>query len=226
MPGTRVVRPIVRSFSARFAREAALHVRAGGHAVLWEKPNVALLVLPLPDDEDDKDLAYWSILDLGKKRYTTEKTGPFKNLATTRVPRDCNEIVRHRAERDSIFRGPTRTVTFDCLECGACCKDNAVILFDEDVERFEEAGRGELGKKPWAVRSDGKLVLKLTKDKRCFHLAGDNKCGIYAIRPDACSTFPVASECCLYAREEELGVVDGERPARIISSSRPKTASA
>ncbi len=202
-----------------------MHVRGGGHAVVWEAPNVAVLVLPLPNDDDPMDLAYWSILDLGKKRYAAEKKGPFKGLATTRVPRDCAEIVRHRAERDSIFPGPTRTVVFDCLACGACCKDNAVLIFEDDIERFEKGGRGDLAKKPWAVRRDGKLVLKLAPDKRCFHLAGDNKCGIYSIRPDACSTFPVASECCLYAREEELGIVDGERPARIIAKSKADAAS-
>jgi len=52
-------------------------------------------------------------------------------------------------------------------------------------------------------------VLVLRKDKRCKHLADDNKCGIYPIRPDACSTFPVGSECCLSAREEEMEIVDG-----------------
>jgi Fe-S-cluster containining protein len=53
------------------------------------------------------------------------------------------------------------------------------------------------------------VVLVLAKNKDCKHLARDNKCGIYALRPDACSHFPVGSECCLSAREEEMGIIDG-----------------
>jgi Fe-S-cluster containining protein len=84
-----------------------------------------------------------------------------------------------------------------------------VELDDVDVERFEKGGRPELARPPFARRRDGALVLLLAPDKRCKHLADDNKCGIYALRPDSCSKFPVGSECCLSAREEELGIVDG-----------------
>ncbi len=52
----------------------------------------------------------------------------------------------------------------------------------------------------------------LAKSKDCKHLGSDNKCAIYAIRPDACSTFPAGSECCLSSREEEMGIVDGLGP--------------
>ena len=54
--------------------------------------------------------------------------------------------------------------------------------------------------------------MTLLKSKDCRHLGKDNKCAIYAIRPDACSEFPVASECCLFAREEEMGIYDGVAP--------------
>ena len=219
MPGTRVRRPIVRSFTARFQREAARHVRAGGHAVVWETPDRALLVVPAPENEDT-DLGYWSILDLGKKRYQIEAAGCFRGLATTRIPRDCHEIVRHRVERDSALTGPTRNMILDCLACGACCKDNEVVLFDVDVARFRDAGHDHLATRPWARRKDGKLVLVLAKDKRCLHLGKDNKCDIYAIRPDSCSTFPAGSECCLYAREEELGIIDGQKKRTATSSRR------
>ena len=110
--------------------------------------------------------------------------------------------------RDSVHPGPTRELELDCLDCGACCKDNRVELDDADVARFERAGRGELARPPYAKREDGSVILVLRKDRRCKHLAEDNKCGIYAIRPDACSTFPAGSECCLSAREEEMGILD------------------
>jgi len=207
----RVVRPIVRQFQARFVREIDAHVRAGGHAVVWESEKRAHLVLPPPKDDDEKDLALWSLLDLGKSTWTVIPSGKLRGLARSPVPRDCFDIVRARAERDSAFPGTKRTVDLDCLECGACCKDNEVILYREDVARFRKAGREDLLKAPYARKKDGKLMLRLLRSKDCKQLGADNKCAIYSIRPDACSTFPVGSEPCMYSREEELGLVDGVR---------------
>jgi Fe-S-cluster containining protein len=212
----RVTRPVVRQFKARFTREIAQHVRAGGHAVVWENPKRASLVFPAPKKEDDHDLALWSLLDLGKSRWKVIEQGPLRGFGTALVPRDCVEIVRHRAERDSIHEGALREVDFDCLACGACCKDNEVVLYDVDLDRFRKGGRADLTKPPYARRKNGKLVLTLLRSKDCRHLEADNKCAIYAIRPDACSSFPVASEPCLFSREEELGVVDG---ADVVTSS-------
>jgi Fe-S-cluster containining protein len=204
-----VERPIVRQFKAKYTREIAAHVRGGGHAVVWENPRRANLVFLAPKEDDEHDLAVWSLLDMGKSRWTRIERGPLKGFGTSLVPRDCHEIVRHRAERDSIHEGTTRGMDLDCLECGACCKDNEVILYDVDVDRFKKGGRPELARPPYARKKDGKLVLTLLKSKDCRQLMPDNKCAIYAIRPDACSVFPVASEPCLFSREEELGIVDG-----------------
>jgi Fe-S-cluster containining protein len=84
-----------------------------------------------------------------------------------------------------------------------------VILEVKDVERFTEAGRGELARRPWTKRKDGKVILVLQRNKRCKHLLDDNRCNVYSIRPDACSTFPMGSECCLFAREDEMGFKEG-----------------
>ncbi len=213
-----VTRPIVRQFKAKYTKEILAHVRGGGHAVVWESPGAgkrprARLVFPAPKDDDEQDLAVWSLLDMGKSgRWERIARGPLRGLGTSLVPRDCHSIVKHRAERDSIHEGATRDVDFDCLACGACCKDNEVVLHDVDVERFTKGGRADLTRPPYARKRDGKLVLTLLPTKSCRHLMSDNKCAIYALRPDACSTFPVASEPCLFSREEELGVVDGARP--------------
>jgi len=209
MPASLVTRPIVRQFQARFLREVRAHVDGGGHAVVWENPKRARLVLPVPKKGDDHDLALWSLLDLGRSRWNVIPRGTLRGLATIVVPRDCIDVVRHRAERDSVFPGATRTIALDCLACGACCRDNVVNLEEVDVQRFNDGGRPELAKPPFTKRSDGKLVLKLLKSKDCQHLMSDNKCAIYTLRPDACSMFPMGSECCLFSREEELGVVDG-----------------
>jgi hypothetical protein len=205
----RVTRPIVRSFRWPYFEEAAAWVRAGGHAIVWIAPRKARLVFARPRKGDDGDLGRWSALDMGRTDWLVAVRGPFTGMAFVKVPHDCYAIVRDRVVRDSIYPDATRTLDLDCLECGACCKDNRVELDDDDVARFERAGRGELARPPYARREDGSVILVLRPDKRCKHLAADNKCGIYAIRPEACSSFPVGSECCLSSREEEMGIVDG-----------------
>jgi hypothetical protein len=205
----RVVRPVVRSFKWPFLEEAASWVRAGGHAVVWISPRKARLVFAKPRVGDESDMGYWSALDIGQAEYSVAKRGPFAGMAFVRIPHDCYRIVRDRVVRDSIHPEPMRAIELDCLACGACCKDNRVVLEDADVARFAQAGRPDLARAPYSKRDDGAIVLVLRRDKRCKHLGTDNMCGIYEIRPSACSTFPVGSECCLSSREEEMGTVDG-----------------
>jgi Fe-S-cluster containining protein len=205
----RVVRPVVRSFRFPYFEAAASWVRSGGHAVVWIAPRRARLVFQKPREGDDRDLGRWSAMDIGRLEYSVARRGTFEGMAYVRIPHDCYGIVRKRIVRDSIHQGPTRALELDCLECGACCKDNRVELEDEDVACFEQAGRGELARPPYARRDDGAVVLVLRRDKRCKHLGDDNKCAIYPIRPESCSSFPVGSECCLSSREEEMGIVDG-----------------
>jgi Fe-S-cluster containining protein len=207
----RVVRPVVRSFDLPYRREAAAWVRAGGHSLVWLASRRARLFFARPRAGDEHDLGWWSALDLGRSEYLIARSGPFAGMAYLRVPHDCYSIVRDRVFRDSIHPGPTRELELDCLECGACCRDNHVVLEDADIERFDQAGRSDLARPPFARREDGQVILVLSKSKACKHLCSDNKCGIYEIRPNACSTFPVGSECCLSSREEEMGIVDGLR---------------
>jgi uncharacterized protein len=209
MDAMRVTRPVVRSYTWRHREQAAAWVRRGGHAVVWRESRRARLIFSRPRRGDDFDLGWWSVLDLGRSEYRVARSGPFAGMGYLRVPHDCYSIVRSRVVRDSIHAEPTRDLDLDCLECAACCRDNRVELNEGDVERFAGAGRGELARPPYARRQDGRLILVLQSDRRCKHLGTDNKCGIYPIRPDACSTFPAGSECCLSSREEEMGIVDG-----------------
>jgi Fe-S-cluster containining protein len=211
MSAARVTRPVVRNFEQRFVEDAASWVRAGGHAIVWLSPRKARLVFAKPREADAFDLGWWSALDIGRSEFEVARRGVFAGLAYVRVPHDCYRIVRDRATRDAVHPDPTRTIELDCVECAACCKDNRVELEDEDVARFERAGRDELAQPPYARREDGTIVLVLRRDKRCKHLGDDKRCGIYEIRPVACSSFPAGSECCLSAREEEIGIVDGAR---------------
>ena len=207
-------RPIVRSFKRKYTKEAAAHVRAGGHAIVWENDNRALLLFQSPPADVPEDYGAWAVYDMGKWRWHNHTRGTLKGLSTTLVPRDCLWIAKRRTERDSIHPGPTRKMDLDCTKCAACCRDNEVILQDDDVKRFKDAGRGELARAPFAKRNaDGRLVLTLLPNKKCRHLKRDNKCGIYELRPHPCSEFPAGSECCLFAREDVLGIYDGVKPA-------------
>jgi hypothetical protein len=212
MPAVSVARPVVRSFEARFAREAAAHVRAGGHALVWEGKTHVRLVFRAPrkkNAESERDLGYWSLLDLGKDRWTREKSGPLRGLAVAPVARDSVDIVKRRAARDAVHPGATRRVRFDCETCAACCRDNKVVLEPIDFQRFKAAGREELARPPFTRKDGDRVVLRLLRSRDCRHLQADKRCGIYIIRPDSCRSFPVASEGCLYSREVELGLVDG-----------------
>jgi Fe-S-cluster containining protein len=194
-------------------REAAAHVRAGGHAIVWEAKDKALLVFAEPAEDNPDDFGLWGVYDMGKWRWKLETTGALRGLASTRVPRDCLWIARRRTERDSVHRGSRRKVAFDCTTCAACCQDNEVILQKPDIERFKKGGRPELAKPPYAKRHrDGRIILTLLESKRCRHLETSNRCGIYEIRPHACSEFPMGSECCLFAREDILKIHDGAVP--------------
>ena len=213
MPATEVVRPLVRSFKRKFSKEAAAHVRAGGHAIVWDDDKHAMFVFGRPAEGDDADYGLWGVYDMGKWRWKVIERGALKGLAMINVPRDCLWIVKRRVERDSMHPGTTRKLVLDCTTCAACCQDNEVLLQKADLKRFEAAGRHDLTKAPYSRRRrDGKILLTLLPSKRCRHLATDNRCGIYEIRPFACSEFPAGSECCLFAREDILKIVDGLKP--------------
>ncbi len=211
--GCQVTRPVVRQFSIRDVAKAARHVRSGGHAVVWDGPQRARLVVPYFDStENPEDLGLWAILDLYKLRYQIISRGALRGFIETRVPRDCLGIARRRAVRDDAHDGALRTIRLDCLQCGACCNGPEVILEPQDIHRFDEAGQSKLHRRPWARRKNGKVVLVLNDQERCRHHRRDHRCRIYDFRPNACREFPVGSEGCLSARGEVLSKWDGHDP--------------
>jgi len=166
--------------------------------VLWRSPERAWLVVPpfrkLGSVASKMDLGRWAILDLGKSTYGVARKGPLRGLVTTPVPDDALDVVRERAMRDSIYPRPLRRIVLDCRACGACCRNNDVELTERDHRR--------MGKR---------IVLRVLKNGKCNELGPGNACRIYEKRPAACRYFPPGSECCLFSREEELGIVDGAR---------------
>jgi Fe-S-cluster containining protein len=193
-----VRRPVVRSYLPAYLANAVKHVRAGGHAVIRATPSWYLL-LPCDDDGDMPELAAWALLDLQLTKSTRVRAGEAKGLVRARITRELRYIVEGWIERDSVEKKSTTVVTLDCVACGACCRDNDVLLDKDDFARWREAGRTDL--------MDGQFLrarkrkLKLLPNGDCVHLCG-NMCGIYEVRPDNCRAFPAGSECCLFARDE------------------------
>lgn len=209
MSAYKVVRPVWRSFQSRFLARAAEHVRSGGHAVVERQDGGVDLLLGVDEAGKITELGLWSILAIEQQRWRRVKGGPAAGLATTRVRPKYEGSVLDWCERDSIHRGPTRTIRLDCLECGACCHEANVLLDEADFERWRAAGRKDLMGRAYLKRADGKVTLRFAASGRCQNLGRDNKCAIYPIRPDNCSAFVVGSEACLAAREDTLKLRDG-----------------
>ena len=211
---SRVLRPVWRSFTQRFIANAAAHVRKGGHAMVWRKgPStpIAWMLAPCDAKGNIPELSLWSMLALEKSTYEVVTRGPAKGLAIMRIPRAYEQAVEEWCERDSMWTETTRWVEFDCLECGACCRDNKVVLYDEDYARWHAADRDDLAGRAYLRNEKGRVMLKLRRveGKPCVHLLSDNKCHIYELRPFNCSSFPVGSEPCLESRRDGLKIVDG-----------------
>jgi hypothetical protein len=211
-----IERPVWRSFTEKWLKNAAEWVRRGGAALVWRKtasvPS-AWLLLPLDADGAMPEMAYWALLALYRDTYTAITRGHAKGLAWSRVQHAYEHEVELWCERDSVHLAPVRKLELDCLACGACCEKNRVVLDGDDFARFTEAGRPELLKKPWVRTVKGVKLMALQPNGKCVHLQHDNRCDIYALRPDNCRWFPAGTEPCLIARREERGWIDGAAPS-------------
>ncbi len=204
-----IVRPVWRRFRSRWLSRAAAHVRRGGHAAVEREDERIDLLLGVDEGGKITELGLWSILAIEQQRWRRVKDGPAAGLAMTRVRARYEGSVLDWCDRDSVHEGATRALHLDCLDCGACCHEANVVLDDADLDRWRDAGRKDLMGRAYLKRKDGKVTLRFAASGRCQNLAADNKCGIYAIRPDNCSAFVVGSEACLSAREDTLKIRDG-----------------
>jgi Fe-S-cluster containining protein len=94
--------------------------------------------------------------------------------------------------------------TYDCDSCGACCKTFPIFASEADACR-EPRLRAEAGLLPvsyqtaqWKYRLHPLPFLET-----CCFLDSDNRCSIYATRPDVCRRFAAGSEQCQQARERQ-----------------------
>ena len=208
-----VVRPVWRTFLPRFLGNAAVHVRAGGLAVV-RHPGAWSLLVPCDPEGAIPELAAWALLDVGVRGFDRVTEGPAEGLLEARLPRALQPTASDRCERDSTAPGSTVAMDLDCRACAWCCRSNRVVLEDEDIARWTDAGRDDLGSSRYVRRVRGGRRLRVLPGGDCVHLGG-NDCGIYALRPDNCRAFPAGSEGCLGARAEAgLDVSPTGSPAR------------
>ncbi len=78
----------------------------------------------------------------------------------------------------------------DCLTCANCCKTISPVFKDKDIERIAKSLKvknTDFVQTYLRLDEDGDYVLQQTP---CPFLGQDNYCGIYAVRPKACQSYP------------------------------------
>jgi hypothetical protein len=205
-PISPIQRPVWRSFRPEFLHRAAQHVRAGGFSAVFYASGDIKLLLPRRRDGSLTEMALWALLSLDVRRWGSARSGPARRLAAVLVKKHHREIIREWCERDAEEPESTRVMQLDCFACGACCRDNRVVLEKPDLARWR-AEKPALLRRSYLRRSNGTVLLRLVEGA-CVHLGNGNRCGIYRLRPGNCREFPVGAEPCLAARLETLGIVD------------------
>jgi hypothetical protein len=107
------------------------------------------------------------------------------------------------AQDDHLFT-ETHTSVFaeiNCLDCANCCKTHSPLFTQKDIENIA----AHLQMKPTGFVSkyllldeDGDWVFHSTP---CPFLLHDNKCSIYAYRPQACREYPHTNRKKMYQLE-------------------------
>jgi Fe-S-cluster containining protein len=91
---------------------------------------------------------------------------------------------------------PTILETFKCNGCGDCCRwSGSVLLTESDIEKLAiHLGLAEadfIERHTRLAPNRIQLALLDQADGSCSFLEGD-RCGVYAVRPEQCRTFPFA----------------------------------
>ena len=123
-----------------------------------------------------------------------EKASHLTSFKKLKKKKNFDYIVHQ--EHDQAFE------KIDCLDCGNCCKTTSPIFIVKDIERIAK----HLRMKPSAFMEqylrfdeDNHYVLK---EAPCPFLGEDNYCGIYKVRPRACSEYPHTNRKKMYQLEE------------------------
>lgn len=95
---------------------------------------------------------------------------------------------------------------FDCLSCGACCRDAGEVAVVEDVDDvpryLTRSVRGIIGFASWEAETTRRMARDV--DNQCVALCGEIgsavRCQIYDRRPAVCRNFEPGNYQCIKAR--------------------------
>jgi Fe-S-cluster containining protein len=92
----------------------------------------------------------------------------------------------------------------ECDSCGACCRTYPIFVSHEDAAR-EPRIAAEGSRLPESLARDDYIyrLYPLPFLDACCFLDGDNRCTIYASRPDVCGRFAAGSEQCQTSRQRQ-----------------------
>jgi Fe-S-cluster containining protein len=88
---------------------------------------------------------------------------------------------------------------FSCTQCGNCCRNHGDYTYVYLAEADVLAIAGHLGLsraaflEAWCREEGGWIQLRMD-EPACPFLEGDNRCGIYPVRPKQCATWPFWKE--------------------------------
>ena len=133
----------------------------------------------MPDDHD-------AMLRSWRENAAREEDANFRFLRSLKlVPNPANIDSQARQLHEEVF------ARIDCTRCANCCKTMPPGFTNEDIERIA-AHLGMSSEEFVAVylEIDPLMGDLQTKAVPCPFLGGDDRCTIYAVRPQACRDFP------------------------------------
>ena len=134
----------------------------------------------------DNDLHNW-------QKRSKDKQKLFKNFL---AKADKNKVLKELPHlHEEAFE------KIDCLQCAACCKNYSPRFKTPDIKRISK----HLGLKESVfietylrVDEEGDFVVNTLP---CPFLGGDNRCGVYDVRPSDCERFPYTDEDVIIKRQ-------------------------
>jgi uncharacterized protein len=101
-----------------------------------------------------------------------------------------------------MLRRMEMTASHECDGCGACCRTFPIFAAESDVEREPRIHAEGRRLAPWLATPRWTYQLyPLPFHETCCFLNAENRCTIYATRPDMCRAFAAGSPQCQEARE-------------------------
>ena len=87
--------------------------------------------------------------------------------------------------------------TFNCIQCGQCCRELVICITYSDIKRWVKQGRTDILREVGFVRGapqgDGFYFEQtITKPKKPCLFMVDNKCSIHDTKPVCCKDAPAS----------------------------------